>query len=151
MNDVRVIYDRNTATSKGMAYVEFEDVASVPAALATTGQILRNQVVMVKASEAEKNARVGAGEARAPPRVGYAASQDPLAGSIPLPAPLPSADAVGGPCDLLVHNLHAASATPISRLCLSPSARRNSPRWIATRAGRLAGPEGFVTRERRTR
>ena len=109
VNDVRVIYDRNTPTSKGMAYVEFEDVASVPAALATTGQILRNQVVMVKASEAEKNAAWAQAkkEKQAAASVGYAASQDPLAGSIPLPAPLPSADAVGGPCDLLVHNLHA--------------------------------------------
>ena len=109
VNDVRIIYDRNTPTSKGMAYVEFADVASVPGALAATGQILRNQVVMVKASEAEKNAAWAQAkkEKLAAASVGYAASQDPLAGSIPLPAPLPSADAVGGPCDLLVHNLHA--------------------------------------------
>ena len=54
MNDVREgASTTGTRASKGMAYVEFEDVASVPAALATTGQILRNQVVMVKASAAE--------------------------------------------------------------------------------------------------
>ena len=56
VNDVRIIYDRNTPTSKGMAYVEFAEESSVEPALACTGQILRNQVVMVKASEAEKNA-----------------------------------------------------------------------------------------------
>jgi RNA-binding protein 39 len=56
VNDVRIIYDRNTPTSKGMAYVEFADEKFVEPALGCTGQILRNQVVMVKASEAEKNA-----------------------------------------------------------------------------------------------
>ena len=56
VNDVRIIYDRNTPTSKGMAYVEFAEESAVEPALACTGKILRNQVVMVKASEAEKNA-----------------------------------------------------------------------------------------------
>jgi RNA-binding protein 39 len=55
VQDVRVIYDRNTPRSKGMAYVEFAEKDTVAAALATTGQMLRNQVVMVKSSEAEKN------------------------------------------------------------------------------------------------
>ena len=55
VNDVRIIYDRNTPRSKGMAYIEFADKANITDALALTGQMLRNQVVMVKASEAEKN------------------------------------------------------------------------------------------------
>ncbi len=53
--DVRIIYDRNTPRSKGMAYVEMASRDAVPAALGLTGQTLRGQVVMVKASEAEKN------------------------------------------------------------------------------------------------
>jgi RNA-binding protein 39 len=53
--DVRIIYDRNTPRSKGMAYIEMKDRADVGAALALTGTTLRGQMVMVKASEAEKN------------------------------------------------------------------------------------------------
>ena len=53
--DVRIIYDRNTPRSKGMAYVEMKERTDVAAALALTGQTLRGQAVMVKASEAEKN------------------------------------------------------------------------------------------------
>ena len=53
--DVRIIYDRNTPRSKGMAYIEMGDRLEVPAALALTGQVMKGQLVMVKASEAEKN------------------------------------------------------------------------------------------------
>jgi len=53
--DVRIIYDRNTPKSKGMAYVEMSAQSEIPAALSLTGQMLMGQVVMVKASEAEKN------------------------------------------------------------------------------------------------
>ena len=55
VQDVRIIYDRNTPRSKGMAYIEYADKASVAVGMALTGQMLRNQVVMVKSSEAEKN------------------------------------------------------------------------------------------------
>ena len=54
VSDVRIIYDRNTPRSKGMAYVEFVSKEHIPVALSLTGQMLRNQVVMVKSSEAEK-------------------------------------------------------------------------------------------------
>ena len=53
--DVRIIYDRNTPKSKGMAYVEMSSQLEIPGALALTGQMLKGQCVMVKASEAEKN------------------------------------------------------------------------------------------------
>ena len=53
--DVRIIYDRNTPRSKGMAYVEMKAREDVAAALALSGTTLRGQMVMVKASEAEKN------------------------------------------------------------------------------------------------
>jgi hypothetical protein len=53
--DVRIIYDRNTPKSKGMAYIEMALQTDIPACLSLTGQMLKGQVVMVKASEAEKN------------------------------------------------------------------------------------------------
>ncbi|KAG2454354.1 hypothetical protein HYH02_001379 [Chlamydomonas schloesseri] len=53
--DIRLITDKNTKKSRGLAYVEFARVEEVLAAVALTGQPLRGQPVMIKASEAEKN------------------------------------------------------------------------------------------------
>ncbi|CAO2815638.1 unnamed protein product [Amaranthus hypochondriacus] len=47
--------DRNSRRSKGVGYIEFYDVMSVPMAIALSGQLIRGQPVMVKPSEAEKN------------------------------------------------------------------------------------------------
>ncbi|XP_025880218.1 uncharacterized protein [Oryza sativa Japonica Group] len=47
--------DRNSRRSKGVGYIEFYDVMSVPMAIALSGQLLLGQQVMVKPSEAEKN------------------------------------------------------------------------------------------------
>ncbi|KAK9666770.1 hypothetical protein RND81_14G210000 [Saponaria officinalis] len=47
--------DRNSRRSKGVGYIEFYDVMSVPMAIAMSGQLIRGQPVMVKPSEAEKN------------------------------------------------------------------------------------------------
>ncbi|XP_061364704.1 uncharacterized protein LOC133308121 isoform X2 [Gastrolobium bilobum] len=47
--------DRNSRRSKGVGYIEFYDVMSVPMAIALSGQPLLGQPVMVKPSEAEKN------------------------------------------------------------------------------------------------
>ncbi|TYG75729.1 hypothetical protein ES288_D03G055900v1 [Gossypium darwinii] len=55
VRDVRLIMDRNSRRSKGVGYVEFYDVMSVPMAIALSGQLLLGQPVMVKPSEAEKN------------------------------------------------------------------------------------------------
>lgn len=55
MRDVRLIMDRNSRRSKGVGYIEFYDVMSVPMAIALSGQLLLGQPVMVKPSEAEKN------------------------------------------------------------------------------------------------
>ena len=131
VSDVRIIYDRNTPRSKGMAYVEFADKESITAALELTGEILKNQVVMVKGSESEKNAAwqaektakkleaAGNGvDAAAIPTAPAAAPTR----SIPLPPPLPTAGGVPGAShpppgvgaavnapfrDVLVRNLHA--------------------------------------------
>ena len=55
VTDVRIIYDRNTPKSKGMAYVEFADKKFIHPALELTGQELNGQAIAVKTSEAEKN------------------------------------------------------------------------------------------------
>ncbi|KAF8672615.1 hypothetical protein HU200_049303 [Digitaria exilis] len=55
VRDVRLIMDRNSRRSKGVGYIEFYDVMSVPMAIALSGQPLLGQAVMVKPSEAEKN------------------------------------------------------------------------------------------------
>ncbi|MED6205024.1 hypothetical protein PIB30_014248, partial [Stylosanthes scabra] len=55
VRDVRLIMDRNSRRSKGVGYVEFYDVMSVPMAIALSCQLLLGQPVMVKPSEAEKN------------------------------------------------------------------------------------------------
>ncbi|XP_021728133.1 RNA-binding protein 39-like isoform X2 [Chenopodium quinoa] len=55
VRDVRLIMDRNSRRSKGVGYVEFFGVMSVPMAIAMSGQLFLGQPVMVKPSEAEKN------------------------------------------------------------------------------------------------
>lgn len=55
VRDVRIIADRNSRRSKGIAYVEFVDIQSVPLAIGLTGQRLLGVPIMVQASQAEKN------------------------------------------------------------------------------------------------
>lgn len=55
MTDIRLITDRHTKRSKGLAYVEFSKQEEVFIALTLTGQIMLGQPVMVKPAEAEKN------------------------------------------------------------------------------------------------
>ncbi|KAK9677526.1 hypothetical protein RND81_11G149300 [Saponaria officinalis] len=55
VRDVRLIMDRSSRRSKGVGYIEFYDVMSVPMAIALSGQLIRGVPVMVKPSEAEKN------------------------------------------------------------------------------------------------
>lgn len=53
--DVRLITDNKTRRSKGIAYVEFKDVESVPLAMGLTGQKLLGVPILVQPSQAEKN------------------------------------------------------------------------------------------------
>ena len=53
--DVQLITDRFTRRSKGVGYVEFTDLASVPAALACTGRPLLNQPITVAATQSQRN------------------------------------------------------------------------------------------------
>ncbi|KAG8596185.1 hypothetical protein GDO81_001766 [Engystomops pustulosus] len=55
VRDVRIISDRNSRRSKGIAYVEFVDFQSVPLAIGLTGQRLLGVPIIVQASQAEKN------------------------------------------------------------------------------------------------
>ncbi|PWS22702.1 hypothetical protein DKP78_16985, partial [Enterococcus faecium] len=55
VRDVRMISDRNSRRSKGIAYVEFLDATSVPLAIGLTGQRLLGVPIIVQASQAEKN------------------------------------------------------------------------------------------------
>ncbi|KAL2103668.1 hypothetical protein ACEWY4_000536 [Coilia grayii] len=55
VRDVRMISDRNSRRSKGIAYVEFLEATSVPLAIGLTGQRLLGVPIIVQASQAEKN------------------------------------------------------------------------------------------------
>ncbi|OCT62857.1 hypothetical protein XELAEV_18043948mg [Xenopus laevis] len=55
VRDVRMISDRNSRRSKGIAYVEFLDQSSVPLAIGLTGQKVLGVPIIVQASQAEKN------------------------------------------------------------------------------------------------
>ncbi|XP_041702685.1 RNA-binding protein 39 isoform X2 [Coregonus clupeaformis] len=55
VRDVRMISDRNSRRSKGIAYIEFLEVNSVPLAIGLTGQRLLGVPIIVQASQAEKN------------------------------------------------------------------------------------------------
>jgi RNA-binding protein 39 len=55
VRDVRLITDPRTRRSKGVAYVEFRDLACVQAGLALSGEKLLGIPIIVKPSNAEKN------------------------------------------------------------------------------------------------
>ncbi|RXN19513.1 RNA-binding 39-like isoform X1 [Labeo rohita] len=55
VRDVRIISDRNSRRSKGIAYIEFVDATSVPLAIGLSGQRLLGVPIIVQASQAEKN------------------------------------------------------------------------------------------------
>lgn len=54
VRDVRMISDRNSRRSKGIAYVEFVDVSSVPLAIGLTGQRVLGVPIIVQASQVRK-------------------------------------------------------------------------------------------------
>jgi len=55
VRDIRLITDRNSRKSKGFAYIEFFDKASLPAAMQLTGTPFMGQAIQVQFSNAEKN------------------------------------------------------------------------------------------------
>uniref|UniRef100_A0A665XBR4 RNA binding motif protein 39a n=1 Tax=Echeneis naucrates TaxID=173247 RepID=A0A665XBR4_ECHNA len=63
VRDVRMISDRNSRRSKGIAYIEFVEANSVPLAIGLTGQRLLGVPIIVQASQAEKNRAAAAAAA----------------------------------------------------------------------------------------
>ncbi|XP_067928872.1 RNA-binding protein 39-like isoform X2 [Watersipora subatra] len=59
VKDVKLITDNKTRRSKGIAYVEFVDVASVSLAMGLNGQKLLGVPILVQQSQAEKNRAAG--------------------------------------------------------------------------------------------
>lgn len=53
--DVRIIMDNKTRRSKGIAYIEFASIESVPLALGLNGQKLLGVPIIVQPTQAEKN------------------------------------------------------------------------------------------------
>ena len=60
VNEVKIIYDKFTKKSRGIAYIEFRTTDSVPIALSLNGQKLLNHPIIVQPSQAEKNKYVTA-------------------------------------------------------------------------------------------
>uniref|UniRef100_A0A3B5KL45 RNA binding motif protein 39a n=1 Tax=Takifugu rubripes TaxID=31033 RepID=A0A3B5KL45_TAKRU len=65
VRDVRMISDRSSRRSKGIAYIEFVEASSVPLAIGLTGQRLLGVPIIVQASQAEKNRAAAAAAAAA--------------------------------------------------------------------------------------
>ncbi|GIL63854.1 hypothetical protein Vafri_17719 [Volvox africanus] len=105
--DIRLIIDKNTRKSRGLAYVEFSKVEEVISAVALTGHTLKGQPVMVKASEAEKNMAWEAAQQQK--QSSQAATQPSLLTSLTSTGSggMGTASAVStkGPCWLQVSNL----------------------------------------------
>lgn len=55
VKEVKMIADKNSRRSKGIAYIEFHDESSIPAALQQTGQKLFGVPIIVQPTMAEKN------------------------------------------------------------------------------------------------
>jgi len=55
VHDVRLILDNKSHRSKGIAYVEFQEVDTVPLALGLSGQRLLGVPIIVQPSHAERN------------------------------------------------------------------------------------------------
>jgi RNA-binding protein 39 len=100
VTDVRIITDRNTKRSKGFAYIEMSNKLEVGSALALSGQPLRGQAVMVKASEAEKNMAWEANQQAT------LAQKNAAAGMGGMPGMGGMGDMSAGPCKLAVSNVH---------------------------------------------
>ncbi|KAI8818017.1 RNA binding motif protein 39b [Fimicolochytrium jonesii] len=65
VRDARIISDRNSRKSKGVGYVEFYDVESVPKAIAMSEQKLLGIPIIVQHTESEKNRIAAEAEAAA--------------------------------------------------------------------------------------
>lgn len=63
VREVRLIMDNKTRRHKGIAYIEFYDISSVPLALALNHQRLQGYPVIIQPTQAEKNRAAAAASA----------------------------------------------------------------------------------------
>jgi len=66
VRDVRMISDRNSRRSKGIAYIEFVESSSVPLAIGLTGQRLLAVPIIVQASQVRGEGEGGGASYRSP-------------------------------------------------------------------------------------
>ena len=77
VRDVRLITDNKTRRSKGIAYVEFDAIETLPLAIGLSGQKLLGVPIIVQASQAEKN-RLAMASAAAQQAFGFGKSMGPM-------------------------------------------------------------------------
>lgn len=145
VTDIRMIMDRNTRKSKGLAYIEFSKAEEVFAALSLSGQLLMGQGVRVKASEAEKNL---AWEAQQQAKQSQAAATAMLSttagGFMGLPgAPGMTVGPPPGPCKLQVSGLMPTILEPELKTAFEPFGALDYTQVVRDATGRPVG-YGYV-------
>ncbi|XP_062917296.1 probable RNA-binding protein 23 [Mobula hypostoma] len=119
VRDVKIISDRSSRRSKGIAYVEFYSVDSVPQAISLSGTKLLGVPIIIQASQAEKN--------RPDPGVGH----PQIAGD--------------GPLRLYVGSLHANITQDMLRAIFTPFGKIDSLHLIKDPQTGISKGYGFVT------
>ncbi|KAL6112309.1 rbm39 [Pungitius sinensis] len=122
VRDVRMISDRNSRKSKGIAYIEFVETNSVPLAIGLTGQRLLGVPIIVQASQAEKNRAAAAA----------AAANNLQKGS-------------SGPMRLYVGSLHFNITEEMLRGIFEPFGRIESIQLMMDSDTRQSKGYGFIT------
>ncbi|XP_072106874.1 capping protein, Arp2/3 and myosin-I linker protein 3-like [Mobula birostris] len=119
VRDVKIISDRSSRRSKGIAYVEFYSMDSVPQAISLSGTKLLGVPIIIQASQAEKN--------RPDPGVGH----PQIAGD--------------GPLRLYVGSLHANITQDMLRAIFTPFGKIDSLHLIKDPQTGISKGYGFVT------
>jgi RNA-binding protein 39 len=146
VNDIKLITDKNSGRSKGMAYVEFARAEDILAASTLAGQPLMGVPVMVKASEAEKNTLWEAEQAAKQNK----AQAVQLLSSVTLPGPpgaAPPADAPGPPAipsNLRINNLPPDVTDEQLKQFFEPFGALDGVQLVKDGVGRSMG-YGYVT------
>ncbi|GFR51597.1 hypothetical protein Agub_g14020, partial [Astrephomene gubernaculifera] len=138
--DIKLITDKNTKKSRGLAYIEFSKVEEVISAVALTGNILKGQPVMVKASEAEKNMAWEAAQQQK--QSAQAATQQLLSSLASLGGGAQAAastTAGTGPCWLNISNLHKDLGEPEVQQLFAPFGTLLAVQVVRDSAGRSTG------------
>ncbi|XP_053171932.1 RNA-binding protein 39-like isoform X2 [Scomber japonicus] len=122
VRDVRMISDRNSRRSKGIAYIEFVETNSVPLAIGLTGQRLLGVPIMVQASQAEKNRAAAAAAAASSLQKG-----------------------TSGPMRLYIGSLHFNITEDMLRGIFEPFGRIESIQLMMDSDSGLSKGYGFIT------